>query len=91
MIVFEFKGLIWLAPCPPVPLCLFPTAAGIGAMVDTLQQTKLWDTALLVAHTDNGGELPYAHGGEPGVPDENGGAGNNFPLRTAARIPSWFP
>eukprot|EP01047_Picozoa_sp_COSAG01_P101876 COSAG01_NODE_31546_length_595_cov_5.483871_1_plen_144_part_01 len=28
-----------------------------------------------------GGELPYASGGEPGVPNENGGAGNNFPLR----------
>ena len=54
---------------------------GIGATVDSLHASGLWESSLLVAHTDNGGELPYQRGGEPGVPNENGGAGNNFPLR----------
>lgn len=38
-------------------------------------------SARFQVHTDNGGELPFASGGKPGIPNENGGAGNNFPLR----------
>ena len=55
--------------------------AGIGATVDDLNSSRLWGRTLMTVHTDNGGELPYASGGEPGVPNENGGAGNNYPLK----------
>ena len=48
---------------------------GMGDTVASLKSNGLWETTLLVAHTDNGGELPFASGGEPGVPNENGGAG----------------
>jgi arylsulfatase B/arylsulfatase I/J len=54
---------------------------GLGATVDALKTGGLWGNTLMTVHTDNGGELPYASGGSPGVPDMNGGAGNNHPLR----------
>ena len=54
---------------------------GIGATVDDLNSTGMWANTLMAVHTDNGGELPFASGGQPGVPDEDGGAGNNYPLR----------